>query len=202
MFLNAGGKLPITWYPQEFTRIPMTDMRMRPAPSSGYPGRTYRFYNGRKVFEFGYGLSYTHYSYEFVSVTQDKLYLNQSISNKKVDDASGSVGFKSVSDLGSEFCNTKMFSATVGVRNSGNLAGKHPVLLFARQERPGNGSPVKQLVAFQTVKLEAGEKAELEFMLNPCEHFSSANEDGLMGIEEGSYHLMVGDVEYPLTVIL
>ncbi|RZC49289.1 hypothetical protein C5167_017721 [Papaver somniferum] len=58
---NPGGRLPITWYPQEFTKIPMTDMRMRANPATGYPGRTYRFYKGRKVFKFGHGLSYSKY---------------------------------------------------------------------------------------------------------------------------------------------
>ncbi|KAL2551538.1 putative beta-D-xylosidase 7 [Forsythia ovata] len=45
---NPGGRLPITWYPKDFIKIPMTDMRLRPDSSSGYPGRTYRFYKGEK----------------------------------------------------------------------------------------------------------------------------------------------------------
>ncbi|GJT99494.1 retrotransposon protein, putative, ty1-copia subclass [Tanacetum coccineum] len=43
--LKAGRKLPMTSYPKEFANVEMMDMRMRPCPSSGYPGRTYRFYN-------------------------------------------------------------------------------------------------------------------------------------------------------------
>ncbi len=34
---------------------------MRPSPTN--PGRTYKFYTGQPVFEFGYGLSYTTFSY-------------------------------------------------------------------------------------------------------------------------------------------
>jgi hypothetical protein len=41
---NPGGRLPITWYPKDYIKVPMTDMRMRADPSTGYPGRTYRFY--------------------------------------------------------------------------------------------------------------------------------------------------------------
>ncbi|TVU02887.1 hypothetical protein EJB05_51595, partial [Eragrostis curvula] len=47
---NPSGKLPVTWYPEEFTKFPMTDMRMRADPASGYPGRSYRFYNGKTVY--------------------------------------------------------------------------------------------------------------------------------------------------------
>ncbi|KFK31135.1 hypothetical protein AALP_AA6G072500 [Arabis alpina] len=43
---NPGGRLPMTWYPQSFVNVKMTDMRMRSA--SGYPGRTYRFYKVAK----------------------------------------------------------------------------------------------------------------------------------------------------------
>ncbi len=32
-------------------------------PSSTSPGRTYKFYTGQPIFEFGYGLSYTNFSY-------------------------------------------------------------------------------------------------------------------------------------------
>ena len=63
----TGGKLPITWYPESFTAIPMTDMNMRADPSRGYPGRTYRFYTGDVVYGFGYGLSYSKYSYSILS---------------------------------------------------------------------------------------------------------------------------------------
>ncbi|KAI4963164.1 hypothetical protein ZWY2020_019636 [Hordeum vulgare] len=45
----------------------MTDMRMRPDTSTGYPGRTYRFYTGDTVFAFGDGLSYTKMSHSLVS---------------------------------------------------------------------------------------------------------------------------------------
>lgn len=192
--------MPLTWYPQEFIKIPMTDMRMRSEPSSGYPGRTYRFYKGLKVFEFGYGLSYSKYSYEFVSVIKDKLYLNESPSSQKIVNSDSS-HYRLVSDFGEELCENKSFSVKVGVRNHGEMAGKHPVLFFMRKALPRNGSPIKQLVGFQSVNVEAGERAEVDFILRPCEHFSSANEDGLMVLEEGSHILFVGDTEYPIDII-
>ncbi|KAF9599777.1 hypothetical protein IFM89_001723 [Coptis chinensis] len=145
---NPGGRLPITWYPQEFTKVPMTNMRMRSDPVSSYPGRTYRFYQGRKVFKFGYGLSYSTYSYEVLSVNKNQIYLNQSnnlhaVQNKDLG------RYLSVSQMGTENCEKLKFSATIGVTNSGEMPGKHPVLLFIQPSRPRPGSPMKQLVGFE-----------------------------------------------------
>ncbi|KAE8725026.1 putative beta-D-xylosidase 7 [Hibiscus syriacus] len=169
---NPGGRLPVTWYPQNYVKIPMTDMRMRPEPSSSYPGRTYRFYQGPKVFEFGY------------------------VEN------SNPLRYMLVSEMGTEVCDKMKYPVTLRVQNDGIMAGKHPLLLFVRPEKASNGRPVKQLVAFQSVNLNAGESADIEFELRPCEHLSSANEDGLMAIQEGSYLLSIGDRESEIQVVL
>ncbi|KDP20227.1 hypothetical protein JCGZ_09859 [Jatropha curcas] len=198
---NPGGRLPMTWYPQEFVKVPMTDMRMRPDSSSGYPGRTYRFYKGRNVFNFGYGLSYSKYSYVLKSVSQNKLYLNQSSTMRIIGD-SDSVRTAVVSDMRTEFCEQSKFLVRVGVENQGEMAGKHPILLFVRHAKHGNGRPRKQLIGFKSVILSAGEKAEIEFELSPCEHFSRANEDGLMVIEEGRHFLVVGGDKHPISIIV
>ncbi|XVF64750.1 hypothetical protein PTKIN_Ptkin09bG0192000 [Pterospermum kingtungense] len=198
---NPGGRLPVTWYPQSYTKIPMTDMRMRPEPSSGYPGRTYRFYQGPKIFEFGYGLSYSNYSYEFLPATQNKVCLNNQLSSQIVEN-SNPLRYMPVSELGTETCDKIKYPVTVGVQNHGDMAGKHPLLLFVRLAKSGNGRPVKQLVAFQSVNLNAGERAEIEFELSPCEHFSTANEDGLMVIQEGSHFLSIGDTESEIKVFI
>ncbi|KAJ6919893.1 hypothetical protein NC651_013740 [Populus alba x Populus x berolinensis] len=164
-----GGRLPLTWYPQEFTKVPMTDMRMRPQPSIGNPGRTYRFYEGEKVFEFGYGLSYSDYSYAFASVAQNQL--NMKDSSNQQSENSKTPGCKLVSDIGEEQCEHIKFKVTVSVKNEGQMAG-------------------------------GGEKTEIEYELSPCEHLSSANEDGVMVMEEGSQILLVGDKEHPVTIIV
>lgn len=72
---NPGGRLPMTWYPQGFIKVPMNVMNMRPNFSKGYPGRTYRFYTGNTVFQFGHGLSYSNYSYTFASSSINRIIL-------------------------------------------------------------------------------------------------------------------------------
>ncbi|XP_047261149.1 probable beta-D-xylosidase 7 isoform X1 [Capsicum annuum] len=196
---NPGGRLPVTWYPKEFMKIPMTDMNMRPNSSTGYPGRTYRFYKGPKVYKFGYGLSYTTYAYNITSVSPNKLYFNYQISDKT--SKNDSLHNIAVSKFGSEVCNKAKISVNVVVKNKGEMAGKHPVLLFLRPSKVKDDEvPRKQLIGFKSVRLGAGEKSQIEFIVSPCEHFTRANKYGISVIDEGKYYLVVGDKKKSVTV--
>lgn len=56
-----AGRLPTTQYPASYiNEVPMTDMALRPGANN--PGRTYKWYEGKAVFEFGHGLHYTNFS--------------------------------------------------------------------------------------------------------------------------------------------
>ncbi|XP_068641508.1 probable beta-D-xylosidase 7 [Aristolochia californica] len=197
---NPGGRLPVTWYPQKYTRIPMTDMRMRSDSASGYPGRTYRFYRGQTVFKFGYGLSYCTYSYEFISVTRNSLFLKPSDITKASSHSNGSSALYQTELMGVEFCESLKFSAVVAVQNHGEMAGRHPVLLFARGSDVKPGAAAKELVGFESVHLTAGEKAEIEFTVKPCDHLSRTDENGSKVMERGSHFLLVGDSEYKINL--
>ncbi|AES97961.1 putative glycosidase [Medicago truncatula] len=198
---NPGGRLPMTWYPKDFIKIPMTDMRMRADPSSGYPGRTYRFYTGPKVYEFGYGLSYSNYSYNFISVKNNNIHINQSTTHSILEN-SETIRYKLVSELGKKACKTMSISVTLGITNTGSMAGKHPVLLFVKPKKGRNGNPVKQLVGFESVTVEGGGKGEVGFEVSVCEHLSRANESGVKVIEEGGYLFLVGELEYSINITL
>ncbi|KAJ7902063.1 glycoside hydrolase family 3 protein [Mycena olivaceomarginata] len=55
-----AGRLPLTQYPAEYVaQVPMTDMNLRPNKATGNPGRTYQWYTGKPVIEYGFGLHYT-----------------------------------------------------------------------------------------------------------------------------------------------
>ncbi|XP_076884659.1 putative beta-D-xylosidase 7 [Bidens hawaiensis] len=185
---NPGGRLPMTWYPKEFSNVAMTDMRMRPDPSTGYPGRTYRFYNGKAVYEFGYGLSYSTHLYKFVSGTQNKIYIKRNQGGEVL-----------VSGVGEEACEKMAFKVVVGVEKVHGPASNHTVLLFAKR---WNGDMVKQLVGYERVSLGAMERGEVEFVVKPCEHWSKANEAGLMVMEQGSHVLVVGDEKYTIDIVI
>jgi beta-D-xylosidase 4 len=56
-----AGRLAQTQYPADYiTQVPMTNMSLRPGLNN--PGRTYKWYTGKPIFDFGYGLHYTNFS--------------------------------------------------------------------------------------------------------------------------------------------
>ncbi|KAI3992114.1 hypothetical protein MKX01_015005 [Papaver californicum] len=57
---NPGGRSPFTWCSQEYIEhVPMKDMNMRANTTQNFPGRTYRFYAGPTLYNFGHGLNYS-----------------------------------------------------------------------------------------------------------------------------------------------
>ncbi|KAL6660639.1 hypothetical protein ACP70R_001674 [Stipagrostis hirtigluma subsp. patula] len=190
---NPSGRLPVTWYPEEFTKLPMTDMRMRADPATGYPGRTYRFYKGRVVYKFGHGLSYSRFSHRLVARSTN-LASNTSLLAGLTVNSEDNASYH-VDDIGDDVCDQLRFPAMVKVQNHGPMDGKRSVLMFLRWPNATGGRPASQLIGFRNQHLKVGEKANLRFDISPCEHFSRVREDGKRVIDKGSHFLMVDNHE-------
>jgi Fibronectin type III-like domain len=196
----------VTWYPQDFTRVPMSIMRMRADPPHSaypkdghYPGRTYRFYKGYTVFQFGYGLSYSNYSHEIITQSDNQLHTKITI-NLHAMNIDRNLKHYHVEEIGSEACKNSTFPVTVRVKNHGPMDGGHPILMFIRWPTESNGKPVKQLIGMDNVYLKAGEVVHVKFAVSPCKHLSRTTEDGKWVIEDGSHFLMVEEDELKISV--
>jgi beta-glucosidase len=82
--VSPAGRLPITFY-QSFNDLP-------PYDSYSMKGRTYRYFGGKVQYPFGYGLSYTSFSYDWiqqpslVKTVKDTLQFSIRIKNSGVMD--------------------------------------------------------------------------------------------------------------------
>jgi beta-glucosidase len=100
-------------------------------------GRTYRYMSAEPLYPFGFGLSYTSFSYSGLTLSKE------------------SIGKKDT------------VKAVVTVTNTGKMAGDEVVQLYMTHENMGGDAPLFALKAFQRVSLAAGASAKLVFVLGP-----------------------------------
>ncbi|KAJ7239622.1 hypothetical protein O6H91_Y440700 [Diphasiastrum complanatum] len=203
---NPGGRVPVTWYPQEFVKVSMLDMHMRPNETSEYPGRTYRFYTGKTVYDFGYGKSFTTFLSSFV-LAPGTIYGKKLVRQLASFQTSPfSLGFvrdsTSKLDVEDASCDHYNIDVTLNVTNTGNREGSHVLLLYAKPPTSVKGSPKKYLVAFERIHLQAKESKNVVFWIVPCRDLALVQGEGKKVLYSGVYTLTVDKAEHSLVLIL
>jgi beta-D-xylosidase 4 len=194
---NPGGRLPVTWYPQEFAvNVNMTNMTMRADPATGYPGRTYRFYTGQTVFAFGDGLSYT--SFNITVVHAPKL-ISIPLAGKNTCFPTQSKSCEAVS-VTSTKCEDLSVQFQVEVKNVGNRDGSQVLFLFATNPSNNPDAPKKQLIGFNKVHVKAGATERVLFTLEVCKDLSIVDKTGARLLPLGSRLLYIGDLQHSVSL--
>ncbi|CAO2823235.1 unnamed protein product [Amaranthus hypochondriacus] len=190
---NPSGRLPMTWYPQAYAdKVPMTNMNMRPDPATGYPGRSYRFYTGETVYNFGDGLSYSDFTHHLVKApTKVSIPLQE-------DHVCHSLTCKSVDAVG-QHCQNLRFDVSIKVRNNGTMAGRHTVFLFSSPPSIHN-SPRKHLLGFEKIFLHEKTEDMVVFKVDTCKHLSVVDEEGNLKVALGVHQLHVGNLKHKFNV--
>ena len=136
--VNPSGKLTTT-FPQNVGQIPLYYAHKntgRPLPKGKWFEKfrsNYLDVSNDPLYPFGFGLSYTSFSY-------DSIVLNK-------------YSFKPGEKI----------TASIGVSNTGNVKGKEVVQLYIRDIVGSVTRPVKELKAFQKIELNAGETKTVSF---------------------------------------
>lgn len=130
---NPSGKLPIT-YPINEAQLPLV-YNHKPTGR----GDDYNNLSGEPLFPFGYGLSYTNFSYTSLKFSSKNMAKNET----------ATVSFE--------------------LKNTGNYDGDEVVQLYMRPLLSKLAQPVLSLRAFQRVHLKAGETKVVSFKVGKAE---------------------------------
>jgi beta-glucosidase len=140
--VNPSGKLSTT-FPQNVGQVPIYYAHKntgRPLEDGKWFSKfrsNYLDVSNDPVYPFGYGLSYTNFSYSNIKLSSSFLNGNQTL------------------------------TASVTVTNSGNKDGKEVVQLYIRDVAGSVTRPVKELKGFQKIALNAGESKTVSFSITP-----------------------------------
>lgn len=185
----------MTWYPQDYVKnLPMSAMDMRPSRSRGYPGRTYRFYKGPKVYPFGYGLSYTNFVH---SIADAPTVLSVPVDGRH-HMQNTTVPTNTIKVTHAK-CNRLSLGVHVDVKNTGSRDGSHTLLVFSRPPA-GHWAPHKQLVAFQKVHVPARSQQRVQINIHVCKYLSVVDRSGVRRIPLGEHHLHIGGTRHSVSL--
>ncbi len=161
--VNPSGKLPVT-VPRNVGQIP-TIYNYKPMQYS----RQFVLNETGALYPFGFGLSYTTFSYSAPSFVAAAATASTAVA---------------VKDLPVRVC--------VEVTNSGVMDGDEVVQLYVRDEYASVTRPVKELKAFRRVHIPAGESVKVEFEITPDMLACWSGKGDVWTVEPGEFTLMVG----------
>ncbi|MBN2574572.1 MAG: glycoside hydrolase family 3 C-terminal domain-containing protein [Deltaproteobacteria bacterium] len=125
---NPGGKLTTTWYTGDATLPDMGDYDLR-------KGRTYLYYQGKPLYPFGHGLSYTTFSYSGLRVVPAAIGPEESV------------------------------TVSVEVENTGSRAGDEVVQIYVHDPFASVPRPLRELRGFARVRLDPGQSETVSLSL-------------------------------------
>lgn len=152
---NPAGRTNQTWVKSIADLPPMMDYDIR-------NGRTYMYAKEKPLYPFGYGLSYTRFSYMDMKVSSSVLSAGKDI------------------------------SVSVNVRNTGDRDGEEVVQLYVSFPQSKVVRPIKQLKGFQRVPIKKGESQTVRFTLSADELAYWDNGKDTYVIEPGTVNILVG----------
>jgi beta-glucosidase len=138
--VNPGGKLPVG-FPRKGSHAPLYYARNLTHSPEGSPMYNPRYWDGlpTPLYPFGYGLSYTTFSFTNLKVSAPQIKVGGSL------------------------------TVTVDVTNTGTVTGDEVAQLYIHQKYGSDSRPMRQLKGFERITLQPGETKMVTFHLGPDE---------------------------------
>src|SRR6185369_14413155 len=133
---TPGGKLPLTW-PRNAGQIPIYyahNLTQEPEAGKNFTSR-YWDISTSPLYPFGYGLSYTTFSFSNLRVSKPEMKVGESV------------------------------EVLVDVENTGRRAGDEVAQLYIHQRYGSSSRPVRELKGFERVAVAPGQKRTVRFTL-------------------------------------
>ena len=171
-----AGRLPVTQYIADYVnQINMTDMGLRATNTT--PGRTYKFYTGEPVYSFGYGLSYTTWSYSWGAPMLRTYSIEAIIKHSRL--------------FAGPLPKAPFVSYVVNVTNTGQVTSDHAVLLFVNSSVPD--TPRAQLIDYTRIRRVAPGETRTIYFTPLLSSMATVDMDGNKMLEPADYHLWIGN---------
>jgi beta-glucosidase len=152
--VNPAGRLPVTFYRSTADLPSFLDYSMS--------NRTYRYFQGKPLFAFGHGLSYTQFKYDAAQLDKTQVVTNDTL-HVKVD-----------------------------VSNTGARDGDEVVQVYFRHVKSAVPQPIEALCGFQRVPVAVKQTAHVDIAVpvQAFRYWDTSKKDYV--IEPGDYEILVG----------
>jgi beta-glucosidase len=151
---NPSGKLPVTFYASDDDLADFKDYSME--------NRTYRYFKGKALYPFGFGLSYTNFDFKWISKPAKTYSINNQI------------------------------NCTIKLQNSGKLKGEEVVQAYIRYPQGEGRLPIKELRQFTRMALNAGKNDNLTINIPIKDLQKWSEKELKQTLHKGNYQLFIG----------
>lgn len=153
---SPSGRLNMTWYRSSDELPDIMDYDIIKGK------RTYQYFDGKPLYPFGYGLTYTSFHYTNLEISQ------------------------------SEISSDGKFEICVQVENNGPVASDEVVQLYVRDDQSRVTRPIKELKGFKRIHLNPGQMETVRFELAASDLAFWDVTRNQYCVESGTFTIMIG----------
>jgi len=151
---NPSGRLPVTFYASDSDLPDFEDYNMS--------NRTYKYFKGKALYPFGYGLSYTRFTYSW------------NIQPKK------------------EYSETGTIECSFTVKNAGTSDGDEVAQVYIKYPQTGTVMPLKELRFFSRKTISKGNSEEIKVSIPVAQFAKWDESIGKLCVPHGIYSIFAG----------